>query len=320
MSEKLVIGVSSRSLFDLEKENEIFEKEGIERYRKFQQEKENEPLGQGTAFHLVKSLLELNSYVDERIVEVVVMSRNSPETGVRMLNSIREQKLDITRIALSGGEPLSPYIEAFEIDLFLSKDTKDVQEVIDSKFCAAATLCEPPEHFNSKDRRVRIAFDADAVLFSEESELRYKTKGLEAFHEYESKHEDEQLKKGPFANLLVKLSKIQEYLPTRIELSPLRLAIVTSRGAPSHMRVIKTLRKWGVYVDEAYFLGGLPKDKVLESFGAHIFFDDQDLHLDSSSKVVPSGKVPYNSKSELKKIEKENMKEQSSLKPNEDHP
>ena len=194
------------------------------------------------------------------------------------------------------------------VDLFLSKDSIDVQTVIDSKTCAAATLYAPPTEFDPKDNRVKIAFDADAVLFSDESELRYKTEGMEAFHKYESEHEDEQLKEGPFANLLIKLSKIQEHLPTRIELSPLRLSIVTARNAPSHMRVIKTLRKWGVYVDEAYFLGGLSKDKVLKAFGAHIFFDDQDTHLESSSKVVPSGKVPYESKSELKKIEKKNTK------------
>ncbi|MBP8792337.1 MAG: 5'-nucleotidase [Lutibacter sp.] len=302
-SEILVIGVSSRALFDLEKGNEVFDKKGIEEYRKFQQENEDEPLKPGTAFYLVKSLLELNNQADKRIVEVIVMSRNSPETGVRMLNSIKKHKLDITRVALSGGEPLSPYIDAFDIDLFLSKDEKDVQIVIDSKVCAAATIYAPPEKFDSNDSRVKIAFDADAVLFSDESELRYKQEGMDAFHKYESEHENDPLKEGPFAKLLIKLSKIQEYFPTRIELSPLRIAIVTARNAPSHMRVIRTLRNWGVYVDEAYFLGGLSKDKVLKAFGAHIFFDDQDTHLASSSKVVPSGKVPYNTDSLLKSLE-----------------
>lgn len=307
-SEILVIGVSSRALFDLEEENEVFVNEGIEGYRKHQQERENEPLKPGTAFVLVKSLLELNNQADKRIVEVVVMSRNSPETGVRMLNSIDGHDLDITRVALSGGEPLAPYIDAFDVDLFLSKDETDVQTVIDSKACAAATIYAPPTEFDPKDNRVKIAFDADAVLFSDESELRYKTEGMEAFHKYESEHTDDPLKEGPFAKLLIKLSKIQEHLPTRIELSPLRLSIVTARNAPSHMRVIKTLRKWGVYVDEAYFLGGLTKDKVLKAFGAHIFFDDQETHLESTSKVVPSGKVPYESASEMKKLEKKKKK------------
>ena len=303
LSQCLVIGVSSRSLFDLEEENKIFQDQGIEAYRAFQQEKEDQALNPGTAFYLVKSLLELNNQASERIVEVIVMSRNSPETGVRMLNSIREYKLDISRVALSGGEPLSPYIEAFDIDLFLSKDDKDVQTVIDSKACAAALIYAPPTEFNEEGNTVKIAFDADAVVFSEDSEYRYKTEGMSSFHKFEAENEDIPLKEGPFANLIKKLSKIQEHLPTTIELTPLRLAIVTARNAPSHMRVIKTLRDWGVYVDEAYFLGGLSKDKVLKAFGAHIFFDDQETHLESSSKVVPSGKVPYSTDSIMNKVE-----------------
>jgi len=246
--------------------------------------------------------LHLNENAKKRIVEVVVMSRNSPETGVRIMNSVGKYNLDITRMAFSGGEPLAPYIDAFDIDLFLSKDLKDVQSVIDSKKCAAAYIYEPPTEFKPTDNRVKIAFDADAVLFSDESEHRYKTEGIEAFHKYEQEHQDEPLGEGPFAKLLIKLSKIQEELPTTIELSPLRIAIVTARNAPSHMRVIKTLRKWGVYVDEAYFLGGLSKDNVLKAFGAHIFFDDQEVHLTESSKVVPSGKVPYASDSPLLKL------------------
>ncbi|SFF10422.1 5'-nucleotidase, partial [Thermophagus xiamenensis] len=152
--------------------------------------------------------------------------------------------------------------------------------------------------------------------FSDESEARYKKEGMAAFHQYESEHEDEPLGEGPFATLLIKLSKIQEELPTTIELSPLRIAIVTARNAPSHMRVIKTLRKWGVYVDEAYFLGGLSKDKILKAFGAHIFFDDQDVHLTESSKVVPSGKVPYAFDSPLKEIKPKEIKLDKSIKTN----
>lgn len=307
-SDILVIGVSSRALFNLEEENKIFDTEGIEGYRKYQLEHENEPLKPGSAFYLVKSLLELNNQADKNIVEVIVMSRNSPETGVRILNSLKKHDLNITRVALSGGEPLAPYIDAFDIDLFLSKDDKDVQTVIDSKACAAATIYAPPESFDENDNRVKIAFDADAVIFSDESELRNKTEGLDAFHKYESEHEEDPLSEGPFAKLLIKLSKIQEHLPTTIELTPLRIAIVTARNAPSHMRVIKTLRKWGVYVDEAYFLGGLSKDKVLKAFGAHIFFDDQETHLVNTSKYVPSAKVPYLSGSPMKMIESNKLK------------
>lgn len=303
LSQILVIGVSSRSLFDLEEENKIFLDEGIKGYRKYQLENETKLLNPGTAFHLVQSLLHLNKDAKKRIVEVVVMSRNSPETGVRIMNSVKEHNLDITRMAFSGGEPLAPYIDAFDIDLFLSKDLSDVQTVIDSKECAAAYIYAPPKAFNPTDNRVKIAFDADAVLFSDESELRYKKEGTDAFHKYEKEHENDPLKEGPFAKLLIKLSKIQEELPTTIELSSLRLAIVTARNAPSHMRVIKTLRKWGVYVDEAYFLGGLSKDKVLKAFSAHIFFDDQDIHLKGASQFVPSGQVPYATDSPLKLLD-----------------
>ncbi len=302
LSEILVIGVSTRALFNLENENEVYANQGIEAFRKFQLENEEELLEPGAAFCLVQSLLQLNKIAAKKIVEVVVMSRNSPETGVRVLNSIQKHDLDITRVALTGGEPLAPYIDAYDVDLFLSKDSVDVQTVIDSKKCAAAVLYAPPTVFNPKDTRVKIAFDADAVLFSDESEFRFKTEGMDAFHDYEKEHVNDPLAEGPFAKLLIKLSKIQEHLPTRIEYSPLRLAIVTARNAPSHMRVIKTLRKWNVYVDEVYFLGGLAKDKVLEAFGAHIFFDDQDTHLIGTSKVVPSAKVPYLTSSPLNEV------------------
>ncbi len=299
LSKILVVGVSSRALFDLEEENKIFIEQGITEYRQYQERNEDIALKKGTAFALVESLLRLNKEADERIVEVVVMSKNSPETGVRMLNSLEEYELDITRIALSGGEPLSPYIEAYDIDLFLSKDEKDVQNVIDTKKCAAAIVYPPPQDYEQADSRVKIAFDADAVIFSDKSEIRYKTEGIESFHDYEKKHTNEPLEEGPFAALLKKLSNIQSHFNTGIEHSPLRIAIVTARNAPSHMRVINTLREWGVYVDEMYFLGGLSKDKILKAFGAQIFFDDQDAHLDSSSKVVSAAKVPYSSDSPL---------------------
>ncbi len=298
LSKILVVGVSSRALFDLEEENKIFAEKGITEYRQFQLDNETKPLNKGAAFYLVESLLRLNSEADDRIVEIVVMSKNSPETGVRMLNSIAEYGLDITRIALSGGEPLSPYIDAYDIDLFLSKDEKDVQAVIDANNCAAAIVYPPPQDYKATDSRVKIAFDADAVIFSENSEIRYKTQGMAAFHKYEEEHTDDPLEEGPFATLLKKLSSIQSHFSS-IEYSPLRIAIVTARNAPSHMRVIKTLRDWNVYVDEMYFLGGLSKDKVLKAFGAQIFFDDQATHLDSTSQYVTAARVPYRSDSPL---------------------
>ena len=304
-SEILVVGVSSRALFNLEKENEIFKKENIVGFRKYQLEHEDELLEKGTAFPLIQALLKLNDYVDPKkpIVEVVVMSRNSPETGVRVLKAIKHYNLPLTRWAFSGGEPLSPFLDAFDVDLFLSKDEKEVQKVIDYANCATALIYDAPLDYNPETERVKFAFDADAVVFSEESELIYKTQDLQAFHKHEEENEDVPLNGGPFAELLKKLSKIQEKLPMTIELTPLRIAIVTARNAPSHMRVIKTLRHWGVYVDEAYFMGGLSKENVLKAFGAHIFFDDQEIHLDGSRKVVPCGKVLYKSNSPMKKYD-----------------
>jgi 5'-nucleotidase len=302
--EVLTIGVSTRALFDLEKENDVFENMGIEKFRDFQQENEGEILDKGTAFFLVKHLLELNRIAGKTIVEVVVMSRNSPETGLRVLNSIAHHRLGITRLALTGGKALSPYIEAYGIDLFLSRDEHDVQRVIDSEKCAAALVYEPPVDFNPSHSQVKIAFDADAVLFSEESEVRYKTEGLDAFQKHENENQHIPMNEGPFANLLRKLSMVQKQLPQQSDESALRLAIVTARSAPSHMRVINTLRHWGVNIDEIYFMGGLSKDSVLKAFGAHIFFDDQATHVDPASKVVPSGRVPYTSESPMQEFNK----------------
>ncbi len=294
----LVIGISSRALFDLEEANQIFQEKGIEAYQKYQRKREDQILEKGTAFHLVESLLKINERSDEQLVEVVVMSRNSSDTGLRVLNSVKHYGLDITRGCFSGGSSLTPYLDAYSVDLFLSKHESDVQEVIDSGYCAAAQIYEQPEDYKPDRDIVRIAFDADAVLFSEESEKIYKEQGLEAFLEHEDSNKDNPLNEGPFAKLLITLSKVQKKFPVD---PPIRLAIVTARSMPADTRLIKTLRTWGVHVDETFFQGGVSKEKILKAFRAHIFFDDQDVHLGPASKVVPSSKVPYRSDSPLKK-------------------
>ncbi|WP_127141357.1 5'-nucleotidase [Flagellimonas marinaquae] len=304
-SKILVVGVSSRALFNLEEEEKIFREQNIRGFREYQFANENKLLKKGTAFPLVEALLKLNTHVEKPIVEVVVMSRNSPETGVRVLKAIEHYNLPISRWAFSAGEPLAPFIKAFNVDLFLSRDEKDVQKIIDSSDCATALVYDPPENFKPETDRVKFAFDADAVVFSEESEIIFKEKGIEAFWKHEKENEDVPLNDGPFAALLRKLSYIQDFLPVEKELSPLRIAIVTARNSPSHMRVIKTFRKWNVYVDEAYFMGGWPKAPVLEAIGTHIFFDDQDSHLSDSKTKVPCGKVLYKTNSILKNYEKE---------------
>ncbi|MDF1879926.1 5'-nucleotidase [Sulfurimonas sp. MAG313] len=296
LSQCLVIGISSRALFNLEDENDIFNDKGVKAYQNHQRENENKPLTKGTAYHLVEALLKLNELSGKKLVEVIVMSRNSPDTGLRVFKSIEHFGLDITRAAFSGGENLSDYLQAFSVDLFLSKSEEDVQLAIDSG-CAAAILYAPPKEIDMS-QQIRIAFDADAVIFSEESEHIYKTKGLEAFLKHEKENVNKPLPEGPFAKLLKTLSYLQE----QFENSPIRLAIVTARNSPAHERVVQTLRAWKVNIDEAFFLGGLSKDQILKAYRAHIFFDDQETHLEDASKLVPSGKVPYKTGSPLKDL------------------
>lgn len=306
----LVIGISATALFDLSEADKLFQKEYIKHpenairiYREYMLKNENISLHEGIGFPLIKALLDLNRYQkdgDAPLVEVVVMSRNSPDTGVRVLNTIRASNLNITRSAFTAGESNTDYLEAFDVDLFLTTNESDAQKVIDNRVCACAILSTPPSYkCDIPEGQVRIAFDGDAVLFDESSELVYKEEGIKAFHENEDKSQNIPMEEGPFASFLKKLAKLQERLPMSLELSPVRIAIVTARNSPSDLRVIKTLRHWGVYVDEAFFLGGIEKSKILQSFKAHIFFDDQDAHLKTSSLVVPSGKVLYPSTSKL---------------------
>lgn len=287
----LVIGISSRALFDLEAENRIFETQGLKAYEEYQVLHEKDILPKGPAFPLVRAFLELNQLQPERLVEVIIMSRNSPNTSLRIFNSIDHYGLDVTRAALSGGAPVAPYLRPFETDLFLSAYRPDVQDAINSGIAAGMILTgTSPERDPSG--QIRIAFDGDAVLFSPDSERIFQTEGLPAFEAHERENADVPMEEGPFANFLMTIAHIQSRFADR-ESSPIRTALVTSRNAPAHERAIKTLRQWGVRVDEAFFLGGVSKQEVLSAFGAHIFFDDQPAHAEPASKFVPSAVVPY---------------------------
>lgn len=290
----LVVGISSRALFDLSKENAIFEKEGLDAYRTYQIEHENDILQPGSGFALVKALLQLNELSNSHLVEVLILSRNGAETSLRIFQSIEHYHLDITRAVLSGGESIANYLAAFGVDLFLSADEEDVQAAIDAGFAAGIIYPHKNQYPFAQIQEIRIAFDGDAVLFSDESERIYQEQGLKAFIEYERANAKKPLPKGPFANLLKTLSKLQESFPPGQ--APIRTALVTARNAPAQERVIRTLRAWNVRIDEAFFLGGIPKKDVLEKFGAHIFFDDQEVHASKASEVVPSARVPYKSK------------------------
>lgn len=293
LTKPLVIGISSRALFNLEKENQIFEEQGVEAYEDYQISHENEILQKGSAFELVRAFLELNKYSDERLVEVIIMSRNNPNASLRIFHSIENYKLDITRAALTSGAEIAPYLKAFKTDLFLSANLEDVQQAINSGI-AAARILTGTAHANPKNevKQIRIAFDGDAVLFSAESEKIFQKEGMQAFEEHERRNADTPMGPGPFSTFLRSLSRMQKLLCNQ-EIQPIRTALVTSRNAPAHERAIKTLRNWNVRVDEAFFLGGVSKKEVLGAFGAHIFFDDQDTHAIPASEVVTSAVVPY---------------------------
>lgn len=292
LDSKLVVGISSRALFDLEEENRIFEQEGLDAYCEYQRSHENDILLPGTAFPLIKALHNLNS-ADEQLTEIIVMSKNSADTSLRIFNSIQYYGLDISRAALVSGMPISPYLEAFRTDLFLSADAQDVQEAINANI-AAGIICSRPGKIISPDEnieQIRIAFDGDAVIFSDEAERIYQSEGLEAFAEHERLNALKPLPEGPFAKLLKTISLVQQRFDD--DNMPIRTALVTARNAPAHERVIRTLRAWNVRIDEAFFLGGIKKSEVLQAFGANIFFDDQSVHTEPASKLVPSARVPY---------------------------
>lgn len=301
LHDKLVIAVSSRALFDLEEENKIFEEKGLDAYYKYQLENETKPLEKGTAYRLIENLLKINRYFDtnEKQVEVIILSKNNAATSLRITNAIEQHALAIERSGWTSGNSIVKYLKAFKVDLFLSLDDEDVASAIENGFAAAKILPTHKDTTNPLGEQVRIAFDGDAVLFSEESELIYKQKGLEAFIEHERANKDKALSNGPFTKFLLTIAALQEKFKDKA--SPIRTALVTARSAPTHERVIKTLNVWGVRIDEAFFLGGSDKYEVLEAFGADIFFDDQDVHLELSSSVVPSAKVIHRSIEDFKK-------------------
>lgn len=294
LENRLVIGVSSRALFDLTAENEIFRTQGVDAYCKYQVEHEKELLAPGNGFRLIEALLNINKIPgQEGRVEVIIMSHNSPDTSLRVFNSIAHYGLNISRAVLASGASLAPYLQAFHTDLYLSADEEDVQAAIDCGIAAGIICCDEIRSYHEQKEitQIRIAFDGDAVLFSDESEQVFREKGLEAFEENERLQAENPLKQGPFAKFLKTISDIQSEFPP--EQAPIRTALVTARSAPAHERVIRTLRAWNVRIDEAFFLGGITKKNVLKAFGAHIFFDDQAVHTTPASEVVLAARVPY---------------------------
>ena len=289
---KLIIGISSRALFNLDESHDIYEKEGLDSYRDYQIANEDKTLDPGEAFSLVKKILSINSfYKDRERIEVILLSRNTSDTGLRIRNSIEAHGLNISRAAFCGGESPHRYVKDFGVHLFLSSSFEDVKLAIESNVAAATIISRDGENnTQSNDDQLKIAFDGDAVIFSDDSEKVFHEEGLDAFIENEVMATSP-LKEGPFKSFLVELNKIQNDFD--VNECPIRTALVTARSAPSDKRVIKTLREWDVRIDESLFLGGMSKQHFLKSFEADIFFDDQKKHIMDAIKTTASGHVPY---------------------------
>jgi 5'-nucleotidase len=289
---KLVVAISSRALFDLSASHQIFEQAGLEAYRQYQIAHEEDPLQPGTAFPLIRRLLELR-YPDsgEAVAEVILFSKNDVDTGLRVLNSIEHYHLPITRAVFTQGTSPFPYLDPFGVDLFLSADGADVRAALNRGRASAMIYTGLSLPSLSPLAEIRIAFDGDAVLFSDEAEQIYQSDGLHAFQEHEREKAHLPLQPGPFQPFLSVLHRIQSLYAQRQQKPPIRTALVTARSAPAHKRVIHTLRHWGITVDEAFFLGGLPKAPVLAEWQPHIFFDDQRTHCEPAAQLVPTAQV-----------------------------
>ena len=284
----LTVAISSRALFDLSASDAVYREDGLEAYRRYQIEHENEPLQPGEGFQFVKKLLGINKLLGRRRVDVILLSRNSADTGLRIFNSIGTHDLDIVRAAFSSGASPHRYAKPFGCDLFLSTEANDVAGAL-ANGVAAATLISTPRSANPADL-LKIAFDGDAVLFSDEADQVYVRDGLAAFAESEAQAADRPLGGGPFKPFLEGLHRLQREFEDDC---PIRTALITARGAPAHERVIKTLRAWDIRLDESLFLGGRDKGEFLRAYEADVFFDDQAGNCRSASPHVAAGHVPH---------------------------
>ena len=287
----LTVAISSRALFDLAESNEIYDSAGLEAYRQYQILHEDDPLEPGEAFHFVKKLLNINKLLGKHRVEIILLSRNSADTGLRIFNSIKAQDLDITRAAFCGGESPYRYIRAFGCSLFLSTQADDVSNALEHGVAAATLLGAGGAVAAPSGEDLRLAFDGDSVVFSDEAEQVYQAHGLDAFSANEAASAERPLEGGPFKRFLSALHGLQSEFEGQH--CPIRTALVTARGAPAHERVIRTLRAWDIRLDESLFLGGMEKTEFLRAFGADVFFDDQSQHCERASEHVTAGHVPH---------------------------
>ena len=288
---KLVVAISSRALLDFEDENRIFERDGEDAYIALQLARLDVPAREGVAFPLVKKLLAFNTPQAQR-VEVVILSKNDPVSGLRVFRSAERAGLRLERGVFTRGANPYRYLDALKANLFLSANENDVMSALDSKVPAARVYPESAQAASRHSGEVRIAFDGDAVLFSDEAERVYQKDGLDAFTRHETAHALQPLPPGPFKPLLEALQRLQAAAGTDVPMR-LRTALVTARSAPAHERAVRTLMDWNIAVDEAMFLGGLDKGAFLKAFEPDFYFDDQRGHIDSARAHVAAGHVPF---------------------------
>jgi 5'-nucleotidase len=288
---KLVVAISSRALFDFEEENRIFDAQGERAYIDLQYARLDVPAKEGVAFRLVKKLLAFNAGGTQR-VEVVILSKNDPVSGLRIFRSAERAGLKIERGVFTRGRSPYRYLDALRANLFLSANEQDVMAALDARFPAARVLPESAQGGGRQADEVRIAFDGDAVLFSDEAERVYQRDGLDAFTRHETVHALKPLPPGPFKPLLEALHRLQAAAGTDVPMR-LRTALVTARSAPAHERAVRTLVDWNIAVDEALFLGGLDKGEFLKAFQPDFYFDDQRGHVESARQHVATGHVPF---------------------------
>jgi 5'-nucleotidase len=289
LDNKLVVALSSRALFDFEAENRVFDEQGARAYEQMQLERTDVPARPGVAFPLVKKLLAFNEDGEHR-VEVVILSRNDPVSGLRVFNSAKAEGLKLQRGVFTKGAPPFRYLKPLGAHLFLSANPDDVQGALDAQFPAARVFSQSFVDAARHPSELRIAFDGDAVLFSDEAERVFQHSGLDAFQSHEATHAARPLPPGPFKPLLEALHRLQRAAGEKVEVK-LRTALVTARSAPAHERAIRTLIEWGIEVDEAMFLGGLQKGPFLCEFEPDFFFDDQLTHCESAALAGPTGHV-----------------------------
>ncbi len=291
LDDKLVVAISSRALFNFEEGHGVFAELGEEAYRQFQLDRLDEPAVPGVAFQLVKKLLRLNEGPKQR-VEVVVLSRNDPVSGLRVFRSAEAHGLNISRGAFTQGHSPWPYLKPFRATLFLSAEQEDVRRALEEKVPAATIYAASATQAQEHPDEIRIAFDGDAVLFGDSAERVFQASGLERFHEHERTNRSEPLEPGPFAPFLKALHALQSD-PDKDAIK-IRTALVTARNAPAHDRAIRTLMDWNVRVDEAFFLGGVEKGEILAAFKPDFFFDDQRPHIESALRHdVAAGHVNH---------------------------